>query len=464
MTIPTLLAPLNGSLAAQDRAGALTLTATGALRYVAGHWAGTQAAFVEEATTNLVLNPRFVSGARWTAGSSTLVQDTAVTEDGVPSAKVTITTVSGSTPYLLMADYPAVAPGEQLAFSCRMRGSRTGLRTGWQVTWRDASGTAIGAAIIAPSLTTTTAWQTMTWVSPVAPANTASSQILIRMELGSPTLAIGDIFWYCKPQVEKKTYATSYCDGSLGTGYSWSGTANASSSTRASASISIPNANHLTTGSFSVAFWLNNIGRGQQDSQPVWWANSSGNWPAGPVVRCYADGRLNIAPYGNNAGGAYTAGPVTTNQWHLIVMTYRYASNTDSTWVSYLDNVLVGQRDNYIYGSGPPRILDVYSQFRGYGGFVVGPLFYFDRVLTASERTTLYQDTQPWTWGTLAPAFGGLVVSTPPQPMWATLTVPPDPLAAAVTTPPEPLAVGVTSPAEPLAVAVTAPDLLGETS
>jgi hypothetical protein len=42
-------------------------------------------------------------------------------------------------------------------------------------------------------------------------------------------------------QVEEKGYATTYCDGSLGVGYSWSGTAHASTSTRLDSYLDLSN-------------------------------------------------------------------------------------------------------------------------------------------------------------------------------------------------------------------------------
>ena len=70
--VSLLLLSGDGSLAGQDRAGALTATGVGALRYVTGKIAGTQAFLIEEATTNLVGNPWFGTNATgWTGATRT---------------------------------------------------------------------------------------------------------------------------------------------------------------------------------------------------------------------------------------------------------------------------------------------------------------------------------------------------------------------------------------------------------
>lgn len=66
---------------------------------------------------------------------------------------------------------------------------------------------------------------------------------VVRFYIVTPTASAQAItFQIKKMQAEAKAYATSYCDGSLGTGYSWSGTAHASTSTRVSTYASIPDA------------------------------------------------------------------------------------------------------------------------------------------------------------------------------------------------------------------------------
>jgi hypothetical protein len=98
--ISLLLLSGNATLAGQDRAGALTATGTGALRYVTGKIDGTQAFLIEEAATNLLLNPSAeVNTTNATAlDGATVTRDTTYARSGVASFKiVTIPDSAGTT-------------------------------------------------------------------------------------------------------------------------------------------------------------------------------------------------------------------------------------------------------------------------------------------------------------------------------------------------------------------------------
>jgi len=59
-------------------------------------------------------------------------------------------------------------------------------------------------------------------------------------------------FWVDGLQFEQSSYPTPYCDGSLGQGHSWSGTAHASTSSRAAAALSYPSAIIAYPDSYSL--------------------------------------------------------------------------------------------------------------------------------------------------------------------------------------------------------------------
>ncbi len=68
---------------------------------------------------------------------------------------------------------------------------------------------------------------------------------------------VAGIDWYfCACQCEAKAYATPYCDGSLGSGHSWSGTPHASTSSRTAASLSYPAAGNINPLRGTVLGWL----------------------------------------------------------------------------------------------------------------------------------------------------------------------------------------------------------------
>ncbi|MEI6462086.1 MAG: LamG-like jellyroll fold domain-containing protein [bacterium] len=57
-------------------------------------------------------------------------------------------------------------------------------------------------------------------------------------------------------QLEAKAYATSYVDGSLGPGYTWSGTENNSTSIRTAGDIVYPSAGNISASSGSISAWI----------------------------------------------------------------------------------------------------------------------------------------------------------------------------------------------------------------
>jgi len=57
-------------------------------------------------------------------------------------------------------------------------------------------------------------------------------------------------------QLEEKAYATTYTDGSLGTGYSWSGTAHASSSTRAASNAIYTSSSNISASAGTISMWI----------------------------------------------------------------------------------------------------------------------------------------------------------------------------------------------------------------
>lgn len=69
-------------------------------------------------------------------------------------------------------------------------------------------------------------------------------------------IADGETLYVDGFQLEEKAYATTFTDGSLGAGYSWSGTINESSSTRAAADLRYPISGNLDASVGSLSFWV----------------------------------------------------------------------------------------------------------------------------------------------------------------------------------------------------------------
>lgn len=70
-----------------------------------------------------------------------------------------------------------------------------------------------------------------------------------RPQTGTITIYVGEV------QVEKGAYATSYCDGSMGTGYAWTGSANISSSYRLPAQVQYETSGKISSTEGSIDLW-----------------------------------------------------------------------------------------------------------------------------------------------------------------------------------------------------------------
>jgi len=186
---------------------------------------------------------------------------------------------------------------------------------------------------------------------------------------------------------EAKPYATTWCTGNMGTGYSWAGTAHASASSRLDTNVLVPNGSSLPYGDpappFSVAFWLVKLIT-PPTSKLLFAANHSSNWPNGPGLISRSDGTMAFAAKADGSYSIITPNPVPVGELH------HYCGTWDgTTWRFYFDGVLVGSNTSYA-----PKIIDGYNVFGGslVPGFAVGGLLYADRAFTDQEVAAIYNE------------------------------------------------------------------------
>ena len=235
---PTLLhLPLRENLTGTDQNGTVTATANGPVRFTSDGY------FAEEGTTNLVMNPRLANNASsgWYVEQASRSNDVSVIYNGIPTFKVVST--NGSLRPSVYVTSPEgdlnTAGGEALTASFRVRSLEVGrsadlrLRTLQSV----ADGGGILQDVVATKAIDTDGFTVLTISIPSTASGASRWQFLF--SFATTTWQLGDTMWVAGAQVEKKAYATSYCDGSMGTGYSWNGTAHASASTRAAAYVTI---------------------------------------------------------------------------------------------------------------------------------------------------------------------------------------------------------------------------------
>lgn len=229
MATPLMLAQLNGTLATVTPDGPAAGTASGALRWRPGHRAGTQAAFVEEGTTNLTANPAWgLYVAPWTAtgGAGSGRKTTEWKHHGPASWKLV-----GSGAASCVLYYNGTFPATPHTASAVVFNDASSARD-FDIRY---NGTSPGGAV-------TLAAGEVGQVS--APFTGTGTSVAVGVR---PTTAPGaDVAHYIGHfQVEAKDHATSPCpelnpDGSLKAGYSWTGPEHNSASTRAATTLMLP--------------------------------------------------------------------------------------------------------------------------------------------------------------------------------------------------------------------------------
>ncbi len=196
-------------------------------------------------------------------------------------------------------------------------------------------------------------------------------------------------------QLEAKAYATTYADGSLGTGYSWSGTENNSNSVRTNSDLSYLNSLNIDSQKGSMSFWY------KPDFSA---ANPKADYNAVPIITVQnTDGQvlLHVSFRGANfvfqrysqEGYKHTSSAVQTfdkNDWLHLVINWGpgnqtlYVSNASflgypsETWtVSDISNKNIMIGTSHYFGS--TRAKAAISDFRIY-----------DQPLTPAEVSDIY--------------------------------------------------------------------------
>lgn len=214
------------------------------------------------ATTNLLVNPSFETNITdgWTqyqAGTGAAwAQDSAKYNKGVKSVKIT----TGTGAAMLRGASITLAPGEPLSVQA--------------MAWTAALGMA-GVAIYdvgnSVDLVETVNRETSKWELLSATfINSSAVAMTVRIELRNKATGSVTIVYFDGAQAEKIAWPTAYCDGSLGTGYGWTGTANNSTSTRVNmpvwTTLTVKTGNKDTLGSRSEVLYYETDSRLEQEN------------------------------------------------------------------------------------------------------------------------------------------------------------------------------------------------------
>lgn len=341
------------------------------------------------ATTNLVDNPSFEVGTTgWSNYSTGAATGT--------RTRVTTEAYAGSYSYELVKVTGAVGERWGASTSVSVTSGTTYTVSAWVYIVSSVGGTQIFAMETGGALsgtTTSIAGATQGWTR-ITRTMTASSTgnglvFLYVANASDMTVHIDAV------QVEAVAYATAYCDGSLGTGHSWSGTAHASTSSRTAATLYYNTSTVLYQRKGSVMAWayptVNSVG------QMVFYQYTSGGMI---YIRANAAGVWGYAFAGSEVA---TATAVTANTWAHVALTWE-----DSTINFYVDGALVDTRTLGPWTAGLQTAFAIGSEWGGtsqnFSG-LIDDVVILKRAATADEvraivesNAPVFAETSTWHW------------------------------------------------------------------
>ncbi|MCL5411956.1 MAG: DUF2341 domain-containing protein [Patescibacteria group bacterium] len=406
--------PRNVGKAIDDSGNGLHGTITGSAKYIEGvvgvdssyassgnvpsqPYASHNGVFVEEATTNKITNPSFentIFNLNWTADASISATDNTTApyyKFGTHSAKLVDSTAAAT-------------------FITSINAGNTNTQTLSAYAYNNTSGS-IGGTVDgtvvklvfngAPQTTTYTDMGEGWWRLTYSVAGIASAQNFGVEVEANKTIYLDGV------QLEEKAYPTSYADGSLGSGYSWSGTVDNSISSRAGGSLEYSSTDNLNVhiGAINVwirpnfdwldgaisgsaserhrlignsncapCFWFDYVDPGNTDPRRLWfntYSPSTGINGPGYTPSPGKDWRMFTLMWNINNGGS------NNDTLWLYENGVLKASTTYTVTLSFLDGLRLGT-DN----DGPGHVVtgDVtFSDFR-----------VFNNTLTTDQITSLY--------------------------------------------------------------------------
>jgi hypothetical protein len=284
-------------------------TVSGGLIYRPGMF-GTKAAQFSGATANLVTNPSFETGTTGWSATLGATLDQTTSDAYVGSYAMRITHVASTTSGASIAYSTATASTYTASAYLRSYiGSDVGGNCSilMRFTYTDASTTDTSY-----DHTLTDTWTRVSVTATTNGARTLSSITVFLRDLlsGAAHYTLVDAV-----QLEESSFAGSYCDGSLGSGHTWSGTAHASTSSRTAAQLTYPTTGNIHDEVGTIMAWIYvNRSAGTQTIMRV--TGSS----AGNIYMLITSGQL--AGYWGTAQVTDAGATITALTWTHVAMTY----------------------------------------------------------------------------------------------------------------------------------------------
>lgn len=366
-------------------AGAFTVS--GPERYDNGLW-------LEEGTTNYIVNPSAEVDASWWEdfGPAGFTRTTAEHSVGIAAfSRTSSGFFHGGAPSY--GNSPAASEGEVWTLSGDSKSAANDLYLGME--WATAGNSNISYSGLSGVIPAHANWQRDSTTA-TAPATTGK----IRPFWSASDGTAGT--WYADAtQLEKKAYATSYADLTMGSGYSDGG---GGITVRAASSASVPLSDHLNSTIGGVAFWATRqIDTGTEE----YWITAGGGGGGNDLFfASLTSDRLDHKWNCNNAGVDEDNAGIN---FPIDTPTFFYMAWSDiDTWTYQSGGSMQTSTRNMPAGNWGGSNFTLQC---GAGSMVVGPFMMLSRPLDDVELSRL-EGTQNWSMGTLSPSSGPSRIAT----------------------------------------------------
>ena len=363
-------------------------TISGAFHEVQGRWLGTKALLIEKTITNIVKNPSVETGTTgWgaTGAGASISRVTTQKRFGDYSLECVLGTATHG-----RADYSeagVLTAETEYTVSIWIKGDPD---VNMQLVMRNNDDSA--------SLATTSFTPAGIWERVTVTATTDAGQTNLHVHIRKNNDATDTTVYVDGLQVEEADCETSYCDGSLGTGYSWDGTAHASVSDRVGTEVNLDDEASLFSGKNTLSFagWF----QAPYDSDGTWPYSYPRVWTlyndASNSIRMFfnvSSERIYMNVNGTNlnpdGSTAFSAG-----DWLHIVATLDFSSDE---YKLYIDGELIKTWTNSLSAPTGLDEFNVGSSPSGGNqpGVAVAEFICLDDILTADEVALLFNLNRP---------------------------------------------------------------------
>jgi len=360
-------------------------TISGAFHPVAGPWAGSRALMLEMAATNLDTNPVFRNWSGglpvgWTAvNSPTVSQESSVVLHDLYSTRITY--ASANADRGIYKDISGLTPAATVTVTVYAKTSSGGQA---RMVVFDGGGFSNPVTTTSP---VNTDWARLE-VQKTVPAGGSIRVVLVNRNTSG-------VSYFDAVQVEATGYRTTFIYGDMGSGYAWTGTAHASTSTRSASRASFDTRGRISPaqGSMVINFQL-----GWDTSQtglPTtrglfrWW--DSFNTESLYIVLSATS--ITVESYAGSSSqslSAYSLDPGSAGDWHELALTWSASANELKL---YVDGALVRA------GTWTAPSIASTTAYLGYvTAYGAGPISQFatmGTVLTPEQVAALYHRNAP---------------------------------------------------------------------